>query len=106
MIDQSCADVYKSCSCIVSCTSDALLEELLGIHPELLKRMTRTVIPKAYRWVGEMEEISRFVGGKEGAIYQGMSGIYERVESSLQEGNDDVVTLKQFAEKARFSNQL
>jgi hypothetical protein len=60
------------------------------------------MIPKAYRWVGEMEEISGFVGGKEGEIYQGMSGIYERVERSLREGNDDVVTLKEFVEKAKF----
>jgi len=89
-------------------TSDALLEELRNSQPELLERITRAVpamIPKAYRWIGEMEEISRFVGGKEGEIYQGMSGIYERVERSLQEGNDDVVTLKQFAEKAKFSQQ-
>lgn len=49
-----------------------------------------------------MEEISGFVGGKEGEIYQGMSGIYERVERSLREGNDDVVTLKEFVEKAKF----
>ena len=63
----------------------------------LLERITRDVpemFPKAYRWVGEMKEISGFVGGKGAEIYQGMSGIYERVEKSLQEGNGDVVTLK------------
>ncbi|KAF8813703.1 6-phosphogluconate dehydrogenase C-terminal domain-like protein [Phlegmacium glaucopus] len=74
-------------------TSDALLEELSDSQPVLLERITRAVpamIPKAYRWVGEMKEISEFVGEKEGEIYQGMSKIYERVERSLQEGNDDV----------------
>ena len=70
----------------------------------LLERITRAVpemIPKAYRWVGEMQEISGFVGGKEGEIYQGMSGIYERVERSLQGNGGDVLTLKQFVEKAK-----
>jgi hypothetical protein len=74
----------------------------------LLERITRAVpamIPKAYRWVGEMKEISGFVGSKEAEIFQGMSGIYERVERSLKEGNGDVVTLKQFVEKAK-SKQL
>jgi Domain of unknown function (DUF1932) len=89
-------------------TSDALLEELRYSQPDLFKRITWSVpimIPKAYRWVREMKEISEFVGGKEGEIYQGMSGIYERVErgldKSLQEGNNDVMTLKQFVEKAK-----
>jgi len=89
-------------------TSDALLEELSDSQPMLLERLTRAVpamFPKAYRWAGEMEEISGFVGGKEAEIYQGMSGIYERVERSLQEGNGDVVALKQFVEKAK-SRQL
>ena len=80
------------------------MEELRDSQPMLLERITRAVpvmIPKAYRWVGEMKEISGFVGGKEAEIYQGVSGIYERVERSLEEGNDDVGTLKQFVEKAR-----
>lgn len=80
------------------------MEELGDSQAELLERITRAVpamIPKAYRWVGEMKEISEFVGGREGEIHQGMSRIYERVERSLQEGNDDVVTLNQFVEKAK-----
>jgi hypothetical protein len=84
------------------------LEELSDSQPMLLERITRAVpamIPKAYRWIGEMKEISRFVGGKEAEIYEGMSGIYERVERSVQEGNDDIVTLEQFVEKAK-SKQL
>ena len=42
-----------------------MIAELSNSQPELLKRM-RTSIPgmydKAYRWVGEMEEISDFLG--------------------------------------------
>jgi len=83
-------------------TSDALLQELSDSQPELLARLARAVpamIPKAYRWVGEMKEIAGFVGGPEAEIHQGISKIYERVERSLQEGNDDVAILKQFVEK-------
>lgn len=59
------------------------------------------MIPKAYRWVGEMEEIAGFVGGDEGDIYHGMASIYSRVEKSLAEGNGDVETLKEFVAKAQ-----
>ncbi|KAF8200735.1 hypothetical protein BJ912DRAFT_921356 [Pholiota molesta] len=70
-------------------TSEALLQELSDSQPELLERITRAVpamIPKAYRWVGEMEEIAGFVGGGEGDIYHGMSQIYGRVERPLRRG--------------------
>ncbi|KAF8160908.1 6-phosphogluconate dehydrogenase C-terminal domain-like protein [Crassisporium funariophilum] len=87
-------------------TSDALLQELSASQPDLLARITRAIplmIPKAYRFVGEMEEIAGFVGGAEADIYRGMSKIYERVERSLQEENGDVRILKDFAEKAKAS---
>lgn len=85
-------------------TSEALLQELSDSQPELLKRITKAVpsmIPKAYRWVGEMEEIAGFVGGGEGDIYHGMSQIYARVERSIEEGNGDVDALNAFVEAAK-----
>ncbi|KAF8973178.1 6-phosphogluconate dehydrogenase C-terminal domain-like protein [Flammula alnicola] len=85
-------------------TSEALLQELSDSQPELLERITRAVpamIPKAYRWVGEMEEIAGFVGGGEGDIYHGMSQIYARVERSIEEGNGDVDVLKSFVDAAK-----
>ncbi|KAH9485198.1 hypothetical protein JR316_0002105 [Psilocybe cubensis] len=85
-------------------TSAALLQELSDSQPELLERITRAVpamIPKAYRWVGEMEEIAGFVGGGEGNIYHGLSKIYERVEESIEGDQTDVETLKAFVAEAK-----
>ncbi|CAA7259187.1 unnamed protein product [Cyclocybe aegerita] len=85
-------------------TSEALLQELNDSQPELLARIIRTVpamIPKAYRWVGEMEEIAGFVGGGEGEIYQGMAKVFGRVEASVATGNDDVERLQEFVEAAK-----
>ncbi|KDR75310.1 hypothetical protein GALMADRAFT_249330 [Galerina marginata CBS 339.88] len=85
-------------------TSDALLQELSESQPDLLARITRAVpamIPKAYRWIGEMEEIAGFVGDGEGDIYQGVSKIYSRVERSLAGDKTDVETLKDFVEAAK-----
>lgn len=64
------------------------------------------MIPKAYRWVGEMEEISHFVGDNEGDIHKGMASLYRRVEGSLkQDGREsgDVGTLLNFAKEAKES---
>jgi hypothetical protein len=61
------------------------LEELRDSQPELvgrIKRMVPEMLPKAYRWVGEMEEIAGFVGGGEGGIYHGLAEVYGRVERS------------------------
>ncbi|KAF8828813.1 hypothetical protein HHX47_DHR3000364 [Lentinula edodes] len=47
-------------------TAEALLHELSDSQPEFLRRITRTIppmLPKAYRWVGEMEEIGSFPSG-------------------------------------------
>ncbi|KAF4620945.1 hypothetical protein D9613_000327 [Agrocybe pediades] len=85
-------------------TSAALLQELGDSQPDLLSRITRAVpamIPKAYRWVGEMEEIAGFVGEESGDIYHGISKTYARIERSLKEKNSDVDTLKEFVEAAK-----
>src|SRR6266545_313298 len=46
-----------------------------------LDRATPTMIPKAYRWVGEMEEIARCFDevGLPGATFQGIAEVYRRV---------------------------
>lgn len=61
------------------------------------------MIPKAYRWVGEMEEISEFIGEGEGEIFQGIAKLYRRIEKSRQEGEEigDVGTLKHYVEEAK-----
>ncbi len=85
-------------------TSTALLNELHQSQPVLLNRLGGAIpgmVPKAYRWVGEMEEIAGFVGDGEGEIYKGIAKLYARVEKSLKEDNVDVQVLKEFAEAAK-----
>lgn len=48
------------------------------------------MLPKAYRWVGEMEEIAGFVGGESGNIYHGLAEVYGRVERS-EEGEVEIL---------------
>lgn len=90
-------------------TSQALIHELASSQPFVLQRIAGsipTMLPKAYRWVGEMEEISQFVGSGEGKIHEGLARTYERVEKSLNAGQgeaagEDVRVLKKFAEDAK-----
>lgn len=85
-------------------TAEALVKELSLSQAVVLDRLVETVppmLPKAYRWVGEMEEIGKFVGGKEGDIYRGLARIYERVEKSLDGDQADVEVLKKFVEDAK-----
>ncbi|THH09216.1 hypothetical protein EW145_g2174 [Phellinidium pouzarii] len=88
-------------------TADALLSELHDSQPQLLQRITKSVpgmIPKAYRWVGEMGEIASFVGEGEGDIYKGLAQLYRRVEGSLEQDgkkHGDVGTLLNFAQDAK-----
>ncbi|KLO15814.1 6-phosphogluconate dehydrogenase C-terminal domain-like protein [Schizopora paradoxa] len=109
-------------------TSSALLHEMAYSQPQLLQRIARgvpTSIPKAYRWVAEMEEISSFVdsglrkdvdsegvssdgprdseASGEGQIHQGMANIFRRLETALEkDGKDegDIGTLLAFAKEA------
>ncbi|OJT10729.1 hypothetical protein TRAPUB_12761 [Trametes pubescens] len=88
-------------------TAQALLHELHDSQPFVLERIVKGVpsmLPKAYRWVGEMEEISAFVreglGEGEAHIHHGFAHVYERVEKSLPEG-DDVGVLKKFVQDAK-----
>lgn len=85
-------------------TADALMRELQISQPILLDRLVKTVppmVPKAYRWIGEMEEIADFVGGSEGDVYRGIAKVYERVEKSIAGDQEDIATLRNFVEKAK-----
>lgn len=97
-------------------TASALLDELSISQPLILKRMTTSIpsmLPKAYRWVGEMEEISAFVASGsrntgattsgEEQIHLGMSSTYSRIEKSLngENGGKDVEVLKKFVQDAK-----
>jgi 3-hydroxyisobutyrate dehydrogenase-like beta-hydroxyacid dehydrogenase len=87
-------------------TADALMRELQMSQPILLDRLVKTVppmLPKAYRWIGEMEEIAGFVGGSEGDVYRGIAKVYERIEKSIAGNREDIATLTGFVERAKES---
>ncbi|KAI0058632.1 6-phosphogluconate dehydrogenase C-terminal domain-like protein [Artomyces pyxidatus] len=85
-------------------TSTALLNELHASQPLLLERLTRSIpdmLPKAYRWVGEMREISEFVGGPMGDVHRGMASVYERIERAVEEDGEDKHILERFVKDAK-----
>ena len=66
---------------------DALMAELASSQKDLLRHLERglpDMCPKAYRWIGEMEEISKthVDGGLPGEMFIGAAEIYRRVEAS------------------------
>ncbi|KAF4567784.1 hypothetical protein EYR40_006792 [Pleurotus pulmonarius] len=85
-------------------TAKALIRELNASQPVVLKGIpTRipSMIPKAYRWVGEMEEIAAFVGEGEGDIYHGLAQLYQRVEKAVGSGSEDLQILNEVIEDAK-----
>jgi hypothetical protein len=115
-------------------TSAALLEQLSVTQPYITEHLTRGIpdmLPKAYRWIAEMEEISKFVdtglastrdgnssrsepqrtntGGPigEGHVHYGFARLYENVARSFQRssltGDDtgEVQVLRDFVERAK-----
>ena len=78
---------------------EALIAELSKSQPEMLKRM-RGGIPgmydKAYRWVGEMEEISDFLGSNPPSrdMYAAIARLYEYLaaaEAEAAPGPDNAI---------------
>ena len=80
--------------------AEALHRELSESQPMLMAWLGRSVpdmFPKAYRFVGEMEEISSFMGS-DGAreIYAGIAELYREVASDKDGENRDIGALKRF----------
>ena len=76
------------------------MRELHDSQPAVLERMTKSIpsmLPKAYRWVGEMDEISAFVrdglGEGEAHVHHGFAQLYARIEKDLPDGEDVRVSL-------------
>jgi putative dehydrogenase len=80
--------------------AEALHRELSESQPMLLAWLGRSVpdmFPKAYRFVGEMEEISSFMASKgAGDIYAGIADLYREVAADKEGGNRDIDALSAF----------
>jgi len=85
--------------------ADALRAELSRTQPGFLARLERSIpdmLPKAYRWVAEMEQIAEFIGDERegGNIYEGMARLFDWIASELDRGNSaDVEALREFCKK-------
>jgi 3-hydroxyisobutyrate dehydrogenase-like beta-hydroxyacid dehydrogenase len=71
--------------------AEALIAELKSSQPEMLKRMQRgipSMYDKAYRWVGEMEEISDFLDANAPSadMYKGIARLYEFLAAAEADG--------------------
>ncbi|KAJ7473446.1 6-phosphogluconate dehydrogenase C-terminal domain-like protein [Mycena latifolia] len=96
-------------------TAEGLLHALnlsLPVVVDLIIRLVPQMLPKAYRFVGEMEEVGGFVGaGSPGAhTFEGLAGVFARVAGSVAAGDSgtastpgDVELLLKFVELARAS---
>jgi L-threonate 2-dehydrogenase len=82
----------------------ALKRELAASQPALsawLGRQCLGMIPKAYRWVAEMEEIAGFQGEDEAGaqIYDGIAQFYERLAEDEGAGRLETGQLRDFFTK-------
>jgi 3-hydroxyisobutyrate dehydrogenase-like beta-hydroxyacid dehydrogenase len=65
--------------------AEALRREMQRSMPDLFARFGRQVpdmVPKAYRWVAEMEEIAAFLGADDAAgarLFEGLAGEFARI---------------------------
>jgi L-threonate 2-dehydrogenase len=69
--------------------AEALLSELRRSQPDVLRLLQAGIpdmLPKAYRWAGEMEEIAAFSGehAATAAIYEGLARFYASVAEDLR----------------------
>lgn len=82
---------------------EALLEELQRSQPNILKGVSWSVpdmFVKAYRFVGEMEEIAEQSGRKStAAVYNGIADLYREIAADQDGPKKDVTTLEQFFKK-------
>jgi len=80
--------------------ADALRAEMQRSMPDLFTRYGRQIpdmIPKAYRWVAEMEEIAAFLAEHDPAgarLFEGMAGLFAHVAADARSSGEDIATLK------------
>jgi putative dehydrogenase len=81
--------------------ASALAQELASSEPDLFASLSRRVpdmLPKAYRWVAEMEEISHFVDADApaAALYRAAAQFYERIAADAARHGPETTVLESF----------
>jgi 3-hydroxyisobutyrate dehydrogenase-like beta-hydroxyacid dehydrogenase len=84
---------------------EALLAELRESQPQLLARFAKglpDMVPKAYRWVAEMQEIAAFLEGDPAgvSIFQAAAELYDRIARDATAEREEVGELEAFAKRA------
>jgi 3-hydroxyisobutyrate dehydrogenase-like beta-hydroxyacid dehydrogenase len=83
---------------------DAFRAELAESQSDLLGKLARAVpdmLPKAYRWVAEFEEVARFTGtGSEAEIFNSIAKLYDRIAKDFEGPKAETSALARFYEKA------
>ncbi|KAJ7082634.1 hypothetical protein B0H15DRAFT_940316 [Mycena belliarum] len=85
-------------------TAEGLLHALNLSQPafvDLIIRMIPQMIPKAYRFIKEMDEIVGFVGAEEGKTFEGLEKVFGRVATAHEGAGPDIAVLMNFVEQAR-----
>jgi L-threonate 2-dehydrogenase len=81
--------------------AEALYRELYASQPALLawfERQVPSMLPKAYRWVAEMEEIAGFVEKDEAgaALFESTARLYERLAADVADAKKEADLLARF----------
>ncbi len=82
----------------------SLRAELAESQPQLLLRFGKSLpdmLPKAYRWVAEMREISTFLKEDEAgaAVFEEIANFYERMAADAAGARSEVSVIEKFAER-------
>ncbi len=73
--------------------SEALWQEMKGSQPEVLQLLSRALpkmYAKAYRWIGEMEEVAKFLQPESGGceMLNGAARLYDDIARDYAGGAD------------------
>ena len=84
--------------------SHALWLEMQNSQPDLLRQLTRALpkmYAKAYRWVGEMEEIAKFLQSQPGGpeIFTGTALLYQEIARDQISGANNIALITEFLEQ-------
>lgn len=84
--------------------SDALRAELAESQPQLLARFAASLpdmVPKAHRWVAEMQEISAFLSKDPAAaaVFEGIAEFYAHIAADAAGTRSDVAVIERFAQQ-------